>query len=218
MNIILVGPPGAGKGTQSDKLVKDFDLHKLSTGDLLREEINKKTSVGNEIKISIDKGNFVSDEIINNLINKVVAQKSFFNKLILDGYPRNIDQAASLDKLLIKYQQKITCVLNLHVQKEVLIKRISGRQVCSNCGLIFNKFFNPSSKENHKCESSFLETRSDDTDETLIHRLDTYFKETIPVVNYYKKQNLIKEVDGNAKIDHIYKEIRRIIDSLDTWH
>ena len=216
MNIILVGPPGAGKGTQSDKLVKDFDLHKLSTGDLLREEINKKTSVGNEIKISIDKGNFVSDEIINNLINKVVAQKSFFNKLILDGYPRNIDQAASLDKLLIKYQQKITCVLNLHVQKEVLIKRISGRQVCSNCGLIFNKFFNPSSKENHKCESSFLETRSDDTDETLIHRLDTYFKETIPVVNYYKKQNLIKEVDGNAKIDHIYKEIRRIIDSLDT--
>jgi len=216
VNIILVGPPGAGKGTQSDKLVKDFDLHKLSTGDLLREEINKKTSVGNEIKISIDKGNFVSDEIINNLINKVVAQKSFFNKLILDGYPRNIDQAASLDKLLIKYQQKITCVLNLHVQKEVLIKRISGRQVCSNCGLIFNKFFNPSSKENHKCESSFLETRSDDTDETLIHRLDTYFKETIPVVNYYKKQNLIKEVDGNAKIDHIYKEIRRIIDSLDT--
>ena len=216
MNIILVGPPGAGKGTQSDKLVKDFNLHKLSTGDLLREEINKKTSVGNEIKISIDKGNFVSDEIINNLINKVVAQKSFFNKLILDGYPRNIDQAASLDKLLIKYQQKITCVLNLHVQKEVLIKRISGRQVCSNCGLIFNKFFNPSSKENHKCESSFLETRSDDTDETLIHRLDTYFKETIPVVNYYKKQNLIKEVDGNAKIDHIYKEIRRIIDSLDT--
>jgi adenylate kinase len=216
VNIILVGPPGAGKGTQSDKLAKDFKLRKLSTGDILREEINKKTSLGNEIKIAIDKGNFVSDEIINNLIHKVLVEKSSFDKLIFDGYPRNLDQAISLDKLLIIYKQKISCVLNLNVNKEILIKRISGRQVCSNCGLIFNKFFNPSNKENHKCESKFLEIRSDDTDKTLIHRLDTYFKETIPVVNYYKKQNLIKEVEGNAKIDQIYKEIRHIIDSLDT--
>ena len=216
MNIILVGPPGAGKGTQSDKLVNVFNLHKLSTGDLLREEINKKTTLGNEIKITIDRGNFVSDKIINNLVNKFLVEKSFFDKLIFDGYPRNIDQAISLDKLLIKYKKKVSCVLNLDVNKEVLIKRISGRQICSNCGLIFNKFFNPSTKENHKCKSSFLEIRSDDTDKTLIHRLDTYFKETLPVVNYYKKQDLIKEVDGNAKIDQIYKEIRHIIDSLDT--
>jgi adenylate kinase len=216
VNIILVGPPGAGKGTQSDKLANDFKLRKLSTGDILREEINKKTYLGNEIKIAIDKGNFVSDEIINNLIHKVLVEKSSFDNLIFDGYPRNLDQAISLDKLLTIYKQKISCVLNLDVNKEILIKRISGRQVCSNCGLIFNKFFNPSNKENHKCESKFLEIRSDDTDKTLMHRLDTYFKETIPVVNYYKKQNLIKEVDGNAKIDQIYKEIRHIIDSLDT--
>ena len=216
MNIILVGPPGAGKGTQSDKLASDFNLIKLSTGDILREEINKKSKLGVEIKLSIDRGNFVSNEIINDLIKKFLIEKSSFDKLIFDGYPRNIDQAMTLDSLLINHKQKISCVLNLEVNKEILIKRISGRQLCSKCGLIFNKFFNPATKKNHKCDLKFLEVRSDDTDKTLVHRLDTYFTETIPVVNYYKKQNLIREVDGNAKIDQIYKEIRDIIESLDT--
>ena len=216
MNIILFGPPGAGKGTQADKLAKDLNLFKVSTGDLLRNEINKKTTLGDKIKLLIDKGNFVSDDIINHLIINILSNKTLANCLIFDGYPRNINQAQSLDRMLAKYKQKILCVLCLKVEKEVVLKRILGRQVCSNCGLIFNKFFNPSNKNNHKCKSQYLKTRSDDTESTIIKRLNTYLKETFPLINYYQKQDLLKEVEGSGQIDQIYKEIRYIIKSLGT--
>ena len=216
MNIILFGPPGAGKGTQADKLAKDLNLFKVSTGDLLRNEINKKTTLGDKIKLLIAKGNFVSDDIINHLIINILSNKTLSNCLIFDGYPRNINQAKSLDRMLTKYKQKILCVLCLKVEKEVVLKRILGRQVCSNCGLIFNKFFNPSNKNNHKCKTQYLKTRSDDTESTIIKRLNTYLKETFPLINYYQKQDLLKEVEGNGQIDQIYKEIRYIIKSLGT--
>ena len=216
MNIILFGPPGAGKGTQADKLVKDLKFYKVSTGDLLREEIDKKTSLGEKIKHIIDKGNFVSDNIINDLIINILSNKDLSNRLIFDGYPRNILQAKKLDILLSKFKQKILCVLSLKVNKDIVMKRILGRQVCSVCGLIFNKFFNPSNEFNHKCDSKHLKTRADDTEDTIIKRLNTYTKETLPLINYYQKQDLVKEVDGSTEIDRIYEEIRHIIKSLGT--
>ena len=120
VNIILFGPPGAGKGTQADKIVKSFNLHKVSTGDLLREEIKNKTTLGNEVKSIIDKGLFVSDNIINNLVIKILADKKFYNRLIFDGYPRNLEQVKKLDSNIKKYKQKISCVLNLNVEKELM--------------------------------------------------------------------------------------------------
>ena len=216
MNIILFGPPGAGKGTQAEKLLKDLDLYRVSTGDLLRDEINKKTILGNKIKHLIDKGNFVSDDIINDLIINILSDKKLSNRLIFDGYPRNIPQAQNLDKLLLKYNLKILCVLCLKVEKDIILKRILGRQVCSKCGLIFNKFFNPANENNHKCKSQNLKTRSDDNENTVINRLNTYAKETFPLINYYQKLNLLKEVDGSGEIEQIYKEIRYIIKSLGT--
>ena len=217
MNIVIFGPPGAGKGTQADKIVKAFNLFKVSTGDLLRKEIKKKTDLGIKIESSMNKGKFVSDDIINNLIENVSSDKSLFNKLIFDGYPRNINQAKNLDKIFIKYNQKISCVLSLKVNENAILKRIMGREICSNCGLIFNSFFNKSNKSNHKCDIKYLQKRDDDNEETVKNRLKTYTLETIPILNYYKDQKLLYEIDGMGGISPIFEEIRRIITSLDTW-
>ena len=216
MNIILFGPPGSGKGTQGDYLVKEFKLYKISTGELLRKEIEKKSVLGEKIKSTIDQGKFVSDKYINNLIENILQNNKFFNQLIFDGYPRNLNQAIILDSMLKKNNQKIFCVLCLNVDKKIIIQRILGRQVCSNCGLIFNEYFNPSNSSNHTCDIKFLQKRSDDNELTINNRFETYLNETLPVFNYYQKQNLLHEINGMNKIDDIYKEIRRIIHSLPT--
>ena len=217
MNIILFGPPGAGKGTQADNIVKNFNLHKVSTGDLLREEINKRTSLGEKIKSKIDKGFLVSDDLIENLIVQVLSNEKFYNKLVFDGYPRNINQATNLDILLKKYKQKISCVFCLQVDKDIVVKRILGRQTCTKCGLIFNQYYKPSTKKNHSCENKFLEKRSDDNEKIVLNRFQTYLDKTLPIINYYKKLNIVHKINGKAEIYDIYKEISTIIASLETW-
>ena len=217
MNLIIFGPPGAGKGTQADKIVTEFNLNKISTGDLLRDEISKNTTLGKEIKKIIDKGSFVTDETINNLIKKIFSNNENHNRLIFDGYPRNLNQTKNLDDLLKKNKQSLTCVLSLNVPEDVVVKRILGRQVCTKCSLIFNKFFNPSNKKNHNCGEQFLTTRSDDKEEVIIKRYKTYTIETLPILNFYKNLDLLYEIDGIKDIDSIYKEIRQILHSLDGW-
>ena len=214
MNIILFGPPGAGKGTQGDFLVKSFNLFKISTGDLLRIEIKKKSSLGNEIKSIIDKGMFVSDKVVNDLINNVISERKNFNKMIFDGYPRNISQAEFLDSTIKRCKQNISCVLNITVDQDVIIKRILCRQICSKCGNIFNKFYNPANNENHQCDAKHLKTRSDDTEDTIKKRYQTYEKITFPVIKYYRNQNLLFDVNGMAEIAEINEEISGFIKRL----
>jgi len=216
VNIILIGPPGAGKGTQATKVVKKFNLHKVSTGDLLREEIKNNTDLGNKIKSMMDTGSLISDNIINDLITKVISNKKFYNRLIFDGYPRNLKQAKNLDYQIKKYKQKISCVLSLNVDKESIIKRISGRQICVNCGLIFNEYYYPASSKNHSCDPKFLNKRSDDNKKTIINRFETYLNKTLPILDFYKEQNLLHQINGMAKIDQIFDEICGIIASLET--
>ena len=216
MNIILFGPPGAGKGTQATKVVKKFNLHKVSTGDLLREEIKNNTDLGNKIKSMMDTGSLISDNIINDLITKVISNKKFYNRLIFDGYPRNLKQGKNLDSQIKKYKQKISCVLSLNVDKESIIKRISGRQTCINCGLIFNEYYYPASSKNHSCDPKFLNKRSDDNKKTIINRFETYLNKTLPILDFYKEQNLFHQINGMAKIDQIFDEICGIIASLET--
>tara|TARA_B100000749_G_scaffold55620_1_gene40553 strand:+ start:19 stop:669 length:651 start_codon:yes stop_codon:yes gene_type:complete len=216
VNIILFGPPGAGKGTQATKVVKKFNLHKVSTGDLLREEIKNNTDLGNKIKSIMDTGSLISDNIINNLITKVISNKKFYNRLIFDGYPRNLKQGKNLDSQIKKYKQKISCVLCLNVDKKSIIKRISGRQTCVNCGLIFNEYYYPASSKNHSCDPKFLNKRSDDNKKIIINRFETYLNKTLPILDFYKEQNLLHQINGMAKIDQIFDEICGIIASLET--
>jgi len=215
VNIILFGPPGAGKGTQAHNLVRKFNLYKISTGDLLRDKIKRNTELGTKIKSILNKGFLVSDNIINDLIEKILSDKKYYDRLIFDGYPRNLSQAKNLDLLLKKYNQKISCVLSLNVDKESIIKRILSRQTCSKCGLIFNEYFKPSTNKNHHCNPQFLSKRSDDNKETIISRFETYLNETLPILDFYKKQNLLRQINGMMKIDHIFEEIQGIMASLE---
>ena len=215
MNIILFGPPGAGKGTQADNLVKDYNLFKVSTGDLLREEIKKKTSIGLKIKSPLDQGSLVSDLLITNLLEKVISNKTYSNRMIFDGYPRNLNQVKNLENLLKEYDQNISCILSLKVDLNIIIKRILGRKVCSKCGNVFNDFFNPANSNNHRCDIKFLQKRPDDSENVIKNRFATYEKETLPILNYYKDKKLLHQIDGMNKIDQIYGKIRCIIDSLE---
>ena len=216
MNIILFGPPGAGKGTQAANIIKNYNLCKVSTGDLLRKEIINNTPLGKKIKSIIDKGLLVSDDIINNLIERLLLDKKINNRLIFDGYPRNINQAKKLDMLTEKFNLKIAYVLSLEVDKDTIIKRILGRQTCSNCGSIFNEYSNPATNENHSCDKKFLQKRSDDNEKIITQRFETYLSKTLPILSFYKELNLLHQINGMAKIDEIYKEIRGIIAPLET--
>jgi len=215
VNIILFGPPGAGKGTQSDFITKSFNLHKVSTGDLLRNEVHKKTDIGNKIKLTLDQGILAPNEIINELIEKILSTKKYYNRIIFDGYPRNLEQAKKLDILLNKYDQKISFVFSLNVDKEIILKRILGRQICTKCGIIFNEYFNPATNKNHTCETKFLIKRSDDNEKTILYRYDTYLDKTLPILEYYKKLNLLYEIDGSIKIDEIFNKISHIMASIE---
>lgn len=216
MNIILFGPPGAGKGTQANKLSKDFKLFKVSAGDLLRDEIKKKSSLGKEIETIINSGMLVPDVIINNLIEQVASNPNYHNQIIFDGYPRNLSQVHSLEKILNQYKQKILCVLNLDVDIQNITKRVLGRKICSRCGLTFNDYFNPPNKKNYECELQFLEKRADDSEKVLKKRYDTYQKEIATITSYYKKKKLLYKIDGKGDISQIYEQIRLIIGSLNS--
>jgi len=191
MNIVIFGPPGAGKGTQSNFIVKKFNLHQLSTGELLRNEIKNKSKLGEEISSIINAGNLVSDKIAGDLIEKYVSDDTYKNRLIFDGYPRNLNQATNLNFLLNKYNQKIDIVLKLSVSLETIKKRIFER--------------------------SSLEKRADDREEIALKRYNTYEKNIKPIIDFYKETNLLKVVNGEVSISKISEEISGLIESIKGW-
>ena len=191
MNIVIFGPPGAGKGTQSKFIVKKYNVHQLSTGDLLRNEIINSTELGNKISSIMNSGELVSDEIVGDLIEKFISNKDYKNKIIFDGYPRTLSQAKNLDILLKKYNQKIDIVLKLDVSLDTIKKRILERKS--------------------------IEQRADDNEEIAIKRFQTYQKSSETVLNYYEQTKLLKVVNGENSISQINNEISDLIDSIKGW-
>ena len=181
MNLILLGPPGAGKGTHSQNLVEKFNYYHFSTGDLLREEVKKKTLLGEKIFNFISKGNFVSDEIVNEILINKVSNHLYKNKIIFDGYPRNLEQANNLNKIFEKKNLLIGSIIYLKVSKEIIEQRILGRVICEKCNKIFNELINHEEIQKHECGGKYLKKRQDDNKGLILKRFDTYMSETKPV-------------------------------------
>ena len=185
MNVIIFGPPGAGKGTQSLNIVNKFNLYQISTGDMLRNEVKNNTEIGKDIENILSKGDFATDEIVNKLIKNVIFDPKKKNKLIFDGYPRSLSQAKNLKALLESTNQKIDYIFFLNVSKEIIIKRIEKRKI--------------------------LEKRSDDDLNTILKRFDTYMETTKPVLDFYSKYTNFYEIDGRDEISKISSKIEQIL-------
>jgi len=211
VNIILFGPPGAGKGTQAQFIVKNYNYFQLSTGDLLRIESKQKTTLGNQIEELILKGKFVSDEIVNTLLKKSISKLKFKERIIFDGYPRNIEQAKKLDNILNEFDQKIKHIVYLNVSRDIVEKRIMGRVTCEKCSMTFNEFFNKDEIELHPCGQGHLVKRKDDNYDTVISRYDTYIKNTKPVLDFYSNKKGFHQIDGSLKIEQITAKISQIL-------
>ena len=211
VNIILFGPPGAGKGTQAQFIVNKHNYFQLSTGDLLRQEIKLKTPLGSEVEKLISNGKFVSDEIVNTLLRQSITNLKFRDRIIFDGYPRNVDQAVNLEVILNEFSQTIGHTIFLNVSRDTIEKRIMGRMTCEKCNMTLNEYFNKEQIELHPCGIEHLKKRKDDNLDIVISRYDTYMSSTKPVLDFYSKNSNFTEIDGAGEIDQITNKINEIL-------
>ena len=211
MNLILLGPPGSGKGTQAQFLVKKYNYFQLSSGDLLRNEIIKNTTLGKKIETIMSHGELVTDEIVNLLLKQAITKPKNKNRIIFDGYPRNIPQAKNLELVLKEDNQSIGSIIFLNVSREIIKKRIMGRITCEKCNMILNEFFNKDEIDAHPCEKKYLKKRKDDNEQTVITRYNTYMEKTKPLIDFYLSKESFYEIDASLKIEVIKGKIDKIL-------
>ena len=215
MRIVLLGAPGAGKGTQAKKLIEKYGIPQISTGDILRKAVADGTPLGKEAKSYMDKGELVPDSVVIGLVKERLQQDDCKKGFILDGFPRNTSQAETLDKVLDEMGMPLQVALSVDVDFDVLMKRLTGRRTCKSCGQMYNIYFSPPQKEGvcDKCGGELYQ-RDDDKEETIKKRLEVYESQTAPLIDYYDKKGILKRVNGVGNIEEIFANICAILDSL----
>ncbi len=213
MRIVLLGAPGAGKGTQAKMLIEKYQIPQISTGDILRKAVADGTPLGKEAKVIMDKGELVPDKIVLGLVDERVKQDDCKKGFILDGFPRNTVQAESLDKLLNDIKMPLDSALSVDVPRDDLMKRLTGRRTCKSCQQMYNVYYSPPKKEGacDKCGGELFQ-RDDDKEETIKKRLDVYDAQTAPLIDYYNKKGIVKSVLGKGSIDEIFKQVCNILE------
>jgi adenylate kinase len=208
MRIVLLGAPGAGKGTQAKKLIEKYGMPQISTGDLLRAAVAAGTPLGKEAKSYMDKGELVPDSVVLGMVEERLKQDDCKKGYILDGFPRNTAQAEALDKMLGALKMSLTAALSVDVPFEDLMKRLTGRRTCKSCGQMYNVYFKAPAKEGvcDKCSGALFQ-RDDDKEATIKKRLDVYTAQTEPLIGYYKNKGILKTVSGTGSIDEIFKKV-----------
>lgn len=214
MRLVLLGAPGAGKGTQAKKLIEKYGIPQISTGDILRKAVADGTPLGKEAKVVMDKGGLVPDSIVIGLVKERLAQADCKKGYILDGFPRNTSQAETLDKVLSEMGASLDKALSVDVDLDILMKRLTGRRTCKSCQQMYNTYFTPP-KADGKCDKcgGELFQRDDDKEATIKNRLDVYEKSTAPLIDYYKKKGILKSVQGEGDINEIFSKVCAVLES-----
>ena len=212
MNIILLGPPGAGKGTQAKMLVDEYKIPQISTGDILRAAVKEGTQLGKEAKKCMDKGELVPDSVVIGIVEERIQEPDCDNGYMLDGFPRTVPQAEALDGMLANLNSKIDHVVSIDVDKEELVKRLTGRRTCRECGAGFHVMFDPPKQEGvcDKCGGELYQ-RDDDNVETVSSRLEVYEAQTLPLIDYYQGQGKVRSIDGVGEIKDIYNRVKLVL-------
>lgn len=216
MNIILMGLPGAGKGTQAEKIVATYGIPHISTGDMFRAAMQQETELGLKAKSFMDKGELVPDEVTNGIVKERLQQADTEKGFLLDGFPRTQAQAEALDKILAELNRSIDAVINIEVNPDILMERLTGRIICRNCGATYHKTNNPPKVEGtcDRCGSHDFYQREDDKPETVKRRLDVNIAQGQPIIDHYRAQGLVHDIQGNQEIEAVFSDIEKVLSNL----